>query len=261
MNATIRYEVADGIATLTLDRPAAKNALGPEEWQGVTACVEQAAADQAVRVLVVTGAGGTFSAGGDLKTMPARLALPHPERKAGLRQAAEVILRLRQLPKPVIAAIDGAAMGAGLSLALACDVRIASTRARFGAAFHRIGLTGDFGLLWLLPRVVGPTRAMDLLLSADPIDADAAAQMGLLTRVIEAERLSDEVYSYARRMVAGPPVAQGLTKLGLHHALQSDLAAMLDWEAEAQATCSQTEDAREGVRAFLERRPPRFQGR
>jgi 2-(1,2-epoxy-1,2-dihydrophenyl)acetyl-CoA isomerase len=214
-----------------------------------------------VRVVVITGAGDSFSAGGDLKTMPERLAQPLDVRQANIAGDAQLVLALRELGKPVIAMIDGPAFGAGLSLALACDLRIASTRARFGAAFHRVGLTGDFGLLWLLPRVVGPTRAMDLLMRAEPIDAARAEALGLVTRVVEVERLADETYDYARRLAEGPPIAQGYTKRGLHLALETDLAAMIDWEAEAQAACSHTADAHEGVRAFLERRKPVFTGR
>ena len=258
---SIRYQVAEAIATITIDRPAAKNALGPDEWQALRARIDEAGADEGVRVVVVTGAGDTFSAGGDLKTMPERLALPLDVRKANLLAAAQLIPAMRALPKPVIAMIDGVAVGAGLSLALACDVRIAASRARLGAAFHRVGLTGDFGLLWLLPRVIGPTRAMDLLMRAEPIDAARAEAIGLVTRVVDAARLADETYDYARRLAAGPPVAQGFTKRGLHHALEVDLGAMLEWEAEAQATCSHTADAHEGVRAFLERRAPIFRGR
>ena len=257
---TIRYEVAERIATITIDRPEVKNALGPDEWKALRARVDDAAADADVRVVVVTGAGGTFSAGGDLKTMPERLAEPLDVRKANLVVLAQIVPRLRELPKPVIAMIDGACAGAGLSLALACDLRIASTRARLGAAFHRVGLTGDFGLLWLLPRVVGPTRAMDLLMRAEPIDAARAEAIGLVTRVVDSERLADETYDYARRLAEGPPVAQGFTKRGLHRALEADLAAMLEWEADAQAICSHTADAHEGVHAFLERRRPVFRG-
>ena len=137
-------------------------------------------------------------------------------------------------------------------------MRIASSRAKLGAAFHRVGLTGDFGLLWLLPRVVGPTRAMDLLMRAETIDAARAEAIGLVTRVVEAEQLADETYDYARRLADGPPLAQGFTKRGLHRALERRLAAMIAWEAEAQAACSHTADAYEGVRAFLERRKPVF---
>lgn len=257
---TVRYEVAERIATLTIDRPDVRNALGPDEWRALSARIDDVAADGGVRVLVVTGAGGTFSAGGDLKTMPERLAEPRDVRAANLVTLAQIVPRLRALPKPVIAMIDGACVGAGLSLALACDLRIASTRARLGAAFHRVGLTGDFGILWLLPRIVGPTQAMDLLMRAETIDAARAEAIGLVTRIVDAERLADETYDYARRLAEGPPVAQGFTKQGLHRALDSELEAMLAWEAEAQATCSHTADAYEGVHAFLERRKAVFRG-
>ena len=258
--ASVRYEVAERIATITIDRPGVKNALGPDEWRALSARVDDAERDGDVRAVVVTGAGGTFSAGGDLKTMPERLAEPRDVRKANLAVLAQLVPKLRALPKPVIAMIDGACVGAGLSLALACDLRIASTRAKLGAAFHRVGLTGDFGILWLLPRVVGPTRAMDLLMRAETIDAARAEAIGLVTRVVDAERLADETYDYARRLADGPPLAQAFTKRGLHRALESDLAAMIEWEADAQATCSHTADAYEGVHAFLERRKPVFRG-
>jgi 2-(1,2-epoxy-1,2-dihydrophenyl)acetyl-CoA isomerase len=256
---SIRYEVAERIATITIDRLTVKNALGPDEWKALRARVAEAGADVDVRVVVVTGAGDTFSAGGDLKTMPERLALPSDVRRANLIVDAQLIVELRALPKPVLAMI--VAVGAGLSLALACDLRIASSRARLGAAFHRVGLTGDFGLLWLLPRIVGPTRAMDLLMRAEPIDAARAEAIGLVTRVVEAERLVEETFDYARRLAAGPPIAQGFTKRGLHLSLERELGAMIEWEADAQATCSHTDDAHEGVQAFLERRKPQFTGR
>jgi 2-(1,2-epoxy-1,2-dihydrophenyl)acetyl-CoA isomerase len=257
---TVRYEVAERIATITIDRPDVKNALGPDEWRALSARVDDAAADGDVRVVVVTGAGGTFSAGGDLKTMPERLAEPRDVRTANLTVLAQIVPKLRALSKPVIAMIDGACVGAGLSLALACDLRIASTRAKLGAAFHRVGLTGDFGILWLLPRIVGPTHAMELLMRAEIIDAAHAEAIGLVGRVVEPERLADETYDFARRLADGPPVAQGFTKQGLHRALEHDLATMIAWEADAQATCSHTADAHEGVHAFLERRKPVFRG-
>jgi 2-(1,2-epoxy-1,2-dihydrophenyl)acetyl-CoA isomerase len=258
---TVRYEVAERIATITIDRPDVKNALGPDEWKALRARVAEAGGDQEVRVVVITGAGGNFSAGGDLKTMPERLALPRDVRRANLIVDAQLVPELRALPKPVLAMIDGVAVGAGLSLALGCDLRIAASRARLGAAFHRVGLTADFGLSWLLPRVVGPTRAMDLLMRAEPIDAAQAEAIGLVTRVVESERLVEETYAYARRLADGPPIAQGLTKRGLHLALESSLGAAIEWEADAQATCSHTDDAHEGVHAFLERRKPVFTGR
>jgi 2-(1,2-epoxy-1,2-dihydrophenyl)acetyl-CoA isomerase len=258
---TVEYRTEGPVATLTLARPEVKNALGPVEWRALDTLARRAGDDPDVRAVVVTGAGGTFSAGGDLKTMPERLALPRHVRRAQLLGDAQVVLTLRRLQKPVIAMIDGAAVGAGLSLALACDVRIAASTARLGAAFHKVGLTGDFGLLWLLARAVGPTRAMDLLLTAELVDGTRAEAIGLITRAVDPARLVEETYAYAARIAAGPPIATALTKRGLHLALERELAELIAWEADAQATCSRTDDAREGVSAFLERRPPRFSGR
>jgi 2-(1,2-epoxy-1,2-dihydrophenyl)acetyl-CoA isomerase len=257
----IAYDVKDRVATITLDRPEVKNALGPAEWQAIDERLRQSAADPDVRVIVLCGAGGVFSAGGDLKSMPERLALPRPVRRANLLADAQVIRTLRELPKIVIAMIEGPAVGAGLSLALGCDVRIAAANARLGAAFHKVGLTGDFGLLWLLPRIVGPARAMDLLLRAEIVDAARAEAIGLVTRVVPAEKLREETYAYAALVADGPPLATAFTKRGLHLGAEKSLAEMLAWEAEAQAACSKSDDAREGVAAFLERRAPRFTGR
>ena len=256
----IRYDVAERVATLTIDRPDVKNALGPEEWHALKEHADAAAADDDVRVLVITGAGDSFSAGGDLKTMPERLAQPLDVRRANLSVSAQLVPTLRALPKPVIAMIDGACVGAGLALALACDLRIAAARAKLGASFHRVGLTGDFGLLWLLPRIVGPTQAMELLMRGDVIDAARAQTIGLVGRVVADEQLAEETYELARRLAAGPPIAQGFTKRGLNQALDMELGAMIDWEANAQATCSHTADAHEGVNAFLQRRKPVFSG-
>ncbi len=258
---SVRYEVAERIATITLDRPAAKNAIGPDEWRLLGEHVGKAIADDAVRVLVLTGAGETFSAGGDVKTMPERLALPPAERRARLLADAQVIRALRETGKPSIAAIDGACVGAGLSLALACDLRVASSRARLGAVFHKIGLTGDFGLLHLLPRTVGPARALELVLLADLVDAARAEAIGLVSQVVDAAELQAKARGLASRLADGPPVAQGFSKAGMQRALEQELAATLEWEATAQAICSRTDDAREGLAALAEKRAPKFTGK
>lgn len=261
MSEGIRYQVDGAVATITLDRPEVRNALGPAEWHAIDEGVMRAGAEATVRVLVVTGAGGVFSAGGDVKSMPERLALPPAERRAQLIEMTQVIRRMRELPKPIIAAIDGSCVGAGLSLALACDLRLATRRARFGAVFHRVGLTGDFGILHLLPRVIGPARALELLLLGDLIDAPRADVLGLVHRVVEEDALGAETQALAERLAAGPPVAMGFTKTGFYRALDQDLGATLEWEAAAQAMVSKTEDAREGLQAIAEKRPPRFTGK
>ena len=259
--STVRYETSDRVATLTIDRPGARNALGPAEWQALEAGALRAAADAEVRVLIVTGAGGAFSAGGDVKTMPERLALDPAERRARLLADGKAIRALCEIEKPVIAQIDGPCVGAGLSLALACDLRIASRRATFGAVFHRVGLTGDFGLLHLLPRTVGAARAMEMVLLAEVIDAARAEAIGLVTRVVDPERLGDETRDLARRLAEGPAVAQALSKTGLRRCADLDLDAAMEWEAAAQAITSKTEDAREGLAALADKRKPRFIGR
>lgn len=249
-----------GIAVLTLDRPQTKNAMGPAEWLALGRHLSFIASDDSVRVVVLTGAGGAFSSGGDLRSMPARLDLPPIERQERLLSDARAVKLLYELNRPVIAAIPGACAGAGLALALACDLRLCSPNARFGALFHRVGLTGDFGLLWLLPRVVGLARATELLLTAELIDAPRAESIGLVNRIVAQDQLMGAALSLAEQIAAGPPLAQMLTKRGLQRSVTSDLEAMLEWESMAQAALSKTADAREGVTAFLERRPAAFTG-
>lgn len=258
---TVRYHQEERVATITLDRPAARNALRPIEWRLIADAVARAAVEPEVRVLVVNGAGGAFSAGGDVKTMPERLALPPAERRAHLLADAQAIRALRELPKPVVACIDGPCIGAGLGLALACDLRLASSRSSFGATFHRIGLTADFGLLHLLPSAIGGARASELLLLGEVVDATRALAIGLVHRVHPPEALGEELVALCRRLADGPPAATALTKAGLERARQLDLAATLEWEAAAQAIASRTEDAQEGLAALAEKRPPRFTGR
>ncbi len=260
MSSGVRYEVRERIAVITLDRAPVRNALGPEEWQALAALVARAASDSSVSVLLLAGEGGNFSAGGDLQTMPERLALGPQERRAQLVRDAQAIRALVEFPRPVLAAIDGACMGAGLSLALACDLRIASTRSRFGAVFHRVGLTGDFGLFHLLPRAVGLSRATELVMLAESIDAARAEAFGLVQRLVPAEELERESLALAARISDGPPVAQRYSKMGLRRTFELDLAAMIDWEAEAQAVCSRTADVHEGLSAWAEKRAPRFRG-
>jgi 2-(1,2-epoxy-1,2-dihydrophenyl)acetyl-CoA isomerase len=257
----IRYDAKDGIATITIDRPEVKNALGPDEWREIRRCALEADGDPAVRVVVVRGAGGVFSAGGDLKSMPERLALDRHVRRAQLLSDAQVVTTLRALSKPVIAVIEGAAVGAGLSLALACDVRLTASDAKLGAVFHRVGLTGDFGISWLLARAVGPTRAMDLLLSAELVDGTRAVEIGLCSRSYPADELSARADAYARRLADGPPLAMARTKAALHASESRTLDEMLAFEADAQAFLSKSEDVREGLAAFFEKRAPKFTGR
>lgn len=248
------------LAVITLNRPEVKNALGPAEWQQLSAHLRELATDAAVRAVLLTGAGGGFCAGGDLRTMPERLAWPVATRQAQLGRDSQVIAQLYEFDRPVVAQISGPCLGAGLSLALACDLRIAACTASFGAVFHRIGLTGDFGLMWLLPRVVGPARAAQLLYEAEVFDGERAAALDLVHRTVAAEDLEAATMTLCQRLCQGPPLAQAMTKRGLRRAAALDLDAMLEWEAQAQSILSKTDDALQGVTAFLEKRKPVFGG-
>jgi len=201
--SSVRYEVAERIATITIDRPAVKNALGPEEWRELRGRIDAADADADVRVLVITGAGGTFSAGGDLKTMPERLAEPRDVRAANLVVQAQIVPRLRELGKPVIAMIDGACVGAGLSLALACDLRIAGRSARMTTAFAKVGLSGDYGGTWFLTQLVGTAKARELYFLSEILDAERIEALGLANRVVADEELIAETMALARKLASG----------------------------------------------------------
>ncbi len=256
------YEVQDRIATLTLNRPERLNALGGTLREDLYDAVTKSAADPNVGVLVITGAGRGFCSGGDVKSMNERgeagQASTTGERLAPLRD--QVILALRDCPKPVIAAINGAAAGAGMNLALACDLRIASTAAKFSQAFVKRGLAPDWGGSYFLPRVVGIAKACELIFTGDTIDAAEALRLGIVNAVAAPDELMAEAYKLARKIAAGPPVAIRLAKRAIHHNQDVDLRAALEFETFAQCVCKDTEDSKEGVRAFVEKRAPVFRG-
>jgi 2-(1,2-epoxy-1,2-dihydrophenyl)acetyl-CoA isomerase len=257
------YEIKSGIATLTLNRPDRLNALGDTLRDDLHDAVSRGSADPEVRVIIVTGAGKGFCAGGDVKAMnEAREAgqeRPLGERVAPMRD--RTLLAMREAPQPIIAAVNGAAAGAGMNLALACDLRIASTAAKFAQAFVRRGLHPDWGGTYFLPRVVGMARACELVFTGDVIDAAEALRLGIVSRVVEPDELMPAVHELARKIAAGPPVAIRLAKRALYRNAESDLRTALEFETFAQNICFETEDAREGIRAFVEKRPPVFRGR
>jgi len=251
----------DGVATLTLNRPESLNAVSHGMLEQLHAAFERLGADPAVGVIVVTGAGRAFCAGGDIKTMHERAAQGFEERAAGLRRMHRLPLLIRSIPKVVIGMVNGPAAGAGLGLAMSCDLRIAGRSARFGAAFVRMGLSGDFGASWLMTRLLGTAKAREMFLLGEMVDAEEAARLGLVTRVVDDEALAEETAALARRMADGPRVALGYMKANLHAAETEPFAPVLEMEAIHQARCSQTEDHKEAVRAFIEKRKPAFQGR
>jgi 2-(1,2-epoxy-1,2-dihydrophenyl)acetyl-CoA isomerase len=223
------------------------------------AALDELESDPGTRVLILTGAGGHFSAGGDVKTMAARRQTA-AEGRARVESLNRFVIRLFEYPKPTIAMVDGFAVGAGCNIALGCDLVIASDRARFGEVFARIGLVPDGGGTWLLPRLVGLAKAKELVFSADIIDAAEALRIGLVNRVVRAAELESQTHALATRIAAGPPNALSLAKALLNRSATVDLATALGFEAYAQAQTITTDDHAEGVRAFLEKRPPRFTG-
>jgi 2-(1,2-epoxy-1,2-dihydrophenyl)acetyl-CoA isomerase len=254
--------IEDGVATLTFNRPERMNALSTPIMEGLLHGLPRLAGDPAVRVVVLTGAGRAFCAGGDVKSM----AEGGEERSAAeatarLRARMEVSRILHELPKPTIATINGPAAGAGLAFALACDLRIAGASARLVTAFVRVGFSGDFGGSYFLTRLVGTAKARELYFTGRPVDAEEALSLGLVNRVVPDDRLGDATMELARSLAQGPQIALSLMKRNLNCAESSGLAELLDMEAAHQVQTGRTEDHREAAKAFVEKRAPVFVGR
>ena len=257
------YEVTDAIATLTLNRPERMNALGDTLREDFHEGLRRAIDDPAVRVVVITGAGKAFCAGGDVKAMQEAKAdnreRPLTERVAPGRDRS--VLLMRESPKPLVAAVNGAAAGAGMNIALACDIRLASTTAKFSQAFVRRGLHPDWGGTYFLPRIVGMAKAAELIFTGEVIGAEEAHRLGIVSALHAPEALLPATYELAARIAAGPPIAIRLARRALYRNQDVDLKSALEFETFAQNICFETEDAREGIRAFVEKREPKFEGR
>ena len=258
---TMLLDVSERIATLTLNRPDKLNALSGEMMEELVPIMERLAEDKEVRCVVVTGAGRGFCAGGDIAGMASGETVPDENPVARLRRLEETSRLLHEMPKPTIAMVNGPAAGAGLSIALACDIRIAGESARFGTAFIRIGFSGDFGGTWMLQRLVGPAKARELYFTGDLIDAREAERIGLVNRVVPDDQLASETRALAERMAKGPPIALARMKQNMNLGLVSDYSTLLDAEAEGMVMTAMTEDNREAIKAFLEKRPATFHGR
>jgi 2-(1,2-epoxy-1,2-dihydrophenyl)acetyl-CoA isomerase len=254
----LRYHVADAVATITLDRPSALNALTVALKLELLAAFKAVARDRSVRAVVLTGAGRAFCAGQDLKERlepgAAPLAVEVRERYN------PIIAAMRSLDEPIVGAINGVAAGAGASLAFACDIRIAAEEASFALAFARIGLVPDSGATWFLPRLVGPAKAAELALLGGSLSAAEAERFGLVARIVPAAALADAARETALRLAALAPRALALTKRALERSWSVDLAVALEDEAYRQGIAGATADHAEGLAAFIEKRPPRFTG-
>jgi enoyl-CoA hydratase/carnithine racemase len=256
-------ELSERVLTLTLNRPNKLNALSEEMITSAIDQLRRAVSDPAVGAVIVTGAGRGFCAGGDVSAMGGSGAgdlgfEQRVDRQNAIHEFSEL---LWEMPKVTIAAVNGAAAGAGLGLALSCDLCFASERARFGTAFAKVGLGGDFGATWQLTRKVGASKAKELFFLSEMLDAQQASALGLVNRVLPEADFATEVSAIARRIAHGPLVSYRYMKQNVNHALSSDFASSLQREAVSQLRCGQTQDHREGVTAFLEKRQPRFSGR
>jgi len=258
MSETILRDTADGVLTLTLNRPEALNSFTVEMKEELLKALKDAARDKDVRVVVMTGAGRAFSAGQDLKE---RQAPGVADLGTELRlRYNPIILAMRRLEKPIVGAINGVAAGAGISLALACDIVIAADKATFIEAFVRVGLVPDTGSTWFLPRLIGPARAAEMMFMADPVDAATAERIGLINRVVPADKLMEEASAVARRLAKSAPIALALAKRAVNRTYDMTLEEALDYEAQLQSIAGRSADHKEGVAAFVEKRAPNFRG-
>lgn len=251
----------DGVALLTLDNPDVRNAMSDEMTSSWLRAIEELEADRALRAVVVTGAGTAFCSGGNTSWIAGEPDATVDHLRSRMLPFYRAWLSIRRLEVPTIAAINGAAIGAGLCLALACDLRYAAAGARMGVPFVRLGMHAGMGGTHLLPEVVGDAHARDLLLTGRLVDADEAVRLGLVSRVIAAESFLPEVLDLAQQIAATAPIASRLTKLALMDGGHRDLESALQWEALAQPITLATDDLQEGVLAAREKRPPVFKGR
>ncbi|MBU97830.1 MAG: enoyl-CoA hydratase [Acidimicrobiaceae bacterium] len=257
------YKVDNNIAMITLNRPETLNALTPLMRKSFALALEMAEKDDDVRVLVITGAGKGFCSGGDVKAMNAA-------KKSGKTSALDekidpirdtIVMTLRNATKPVIAAVNGAAAGAGMNIALACDIRIASENAKFGETFAKRGLHPDWGGTYFLPRIVGTAKACELIWSGKIINAKEALKLGIISDLVTPSKLMKTSLEMAQSFAAGPPTAIRLAKRALYRSMDSSLREALEFETYAQNICSETQDAKEGISAFVEKRDPYFTGK
>ena len=251
-----------GITTIMLNRPEKLNALAGHMRRDLAEALEHAGSDRTVHVVVITGAGRAFCAGGDVRAMAELIEAGNADEfERLLGSARRVITAIRQMTKPVIASVGGPASGAGFNLALACDLRIASTDASFSQSFVKVGLHPDWGGTYFLPRLVTPNKACELFFLGETIDATEALRLGIINYMVEPAELETETRKLAERLRAAPAISIAAAKQAVYLSQSAEMEDMLRFETEAQLRCFESEDGREGVRAFLEKREPKFTGR
>jgi enoyl-CoA hydratase/carnithine racemase len=260
VSETVLYDLTDGVATITLNRPDAMNSLTVQAKVALRDAVRRAAADPAVRAVILTGAGRAFCAGQDLREHRDNLTAGRGLDGTVRDHYNPIVRTIVTMPKPVVAAVNGVAAGAGASLAFACDLIIAAEKASFLMAFTKVGFGPDSGASWTLPRLVGRARAAELLLLAEPVRAERALELGLVNQVVPGDQLDSAARALAGRLATGPTVAYGAVKAALDHAATHELADALEREAELQDVCAKTSDHHAATTAFIEKRPPVFDG-
>ncbi|WP_433327637.1 enoyl-CoA hydratase-related protein [Spirillospora sp. CA-294931] len=261
MSETVLYDLTDGVATITLNRPDGMNSLTSEMKEALVATVQRAAGAAEVRAVLITGAGRAFCAGQDLREHGDNLAAGKGLDGTVERHYNPLITAITTMPKPVVAAVNGVAAGAGASLAFAADLVVAADTAKFATAFTGIGLAPDSGMSWTLQRLVGRAKATELLLLGTPVKAAEALELGLVNRVVPADELAPAAVELARRLASGPTISYHAVKTALDYAATHDLPSSLQKEAELQELCEKTTDHRNATEAFLKKQQPTFQGR
>jgi 2-(1,2-epoxy-1,2-dihydrophenyl)acetyl-CoA isomerase len=261
MNDIVLQHLDQGLLTITMNRPERRNALNPEMTRGLVEAARRAAEDRAVRAVLLKGAGGTFCVGGDVKAM-AEVKEPPPleEKVTQLRRGMEVSRLLHIMQKPVVAQVDGAAAGAGLSMALACDLRVASASAKITTAFAKVGYSGDYGGTYFLTHLLGSAKARELYLLSPVLTAQEALALGMVTRVVPDAEIDAAAHELALSLARGPSVTLGYIKKNINNAETLSLEACFDGEALHHSRCSDTADHKEAARAFVEKRAAVFQG-
>jgi len=260
-NQMVLQNLDKGLLTITMNRPERRNALHPDMTRGLVEAARRAAEDHEVRAVLLKGAGGTFCVGGDVKSMAeGRAPLSFEAKMANLRRGMEVSRILHQMPKPVVAQLDGAAAGAGLSMALSCDLRVASESCKLTTAFAKVGFSGDYGGTYFLTQLLGSAKARELYMLSPVLTAKEALGLGMVTKVVADGEIDAAAHELAMSLAQGPSIALGFIKRNINNAEQLSLEACFDGEAIHHTRTGETSDHKEAAKAFVEKRKPAFQG-